>query len=234
MTTTLLIALLAVAAFYLGWRRALAKSDGSIANLHSKPGHYAWYVALLCAGPALAVWLTWALFGDLVLRWVVASRLPAGVAEQSPAMLSFFFDDVRRMAAGLPPNMEPNDAMRAAADLWRQLEGIATVAFMAAALSLAGAGIAIGLGRIERELSRAQPRRAVGLDRAAADRGGLDHDHRGDRVLGAVRIDPVFRARADREFPVRAGVEPADRDPRRPGRRVGQLRRGAAVLPARC
>ena len=100
-----------------------------------------------------------------MLRWVVASRLPAGVAEQSPAMLSFFFDDVRRMAAGLPPNMEPNDAMRAAADLWRQLEGIATVAFMAAALALAGAGIAIGLGRIERELSRAQPRRAVGLDR---------------------------------------------------------------------
>jgi phosphate transport system permease protein len=151
MTTTLLIALLAAAAFYLGWRRALAKSDGSIANLHSKPGHYAWYVALLCAGPALALWLSWILFGDLVLRWVVASRLPSGVAEQSPAMLDFFFADVRRMAAGLPTNMEPNDAMRAAADLWRQLEGVSTVAFMAAALALAGAGIAIGLGRIERD-----------------------------------------------------------------------------------
>jgi phosphate transport system permease protein len=150
MTATLLILLLAGAAFYLGWRRALAKSDGSIANLHSKPGHYAWYVALLCAGPALALWLSWALFGDLVLRWVVASRLPPAVAEQAPAMLSFFFDDVRRMAAGLPPNMEPNGAMRAAADLWRQLDGVSTVAFMAGALSLAGAGIAIGLGRIER------------------------------------------------------------------------------------
>jgi phosphate transport system permease protein len=151
MTTTLLIVLLAGAAFYLGWRRALAKSAGKISTLHSKPGHYAWYVALLCAGPALALWFTWGLFGDLVLRWVVASRLPPGVAEQSPAMLNFFFDDVRRLAAGLPANSQPNEAMRAAADLWRQLEGISTVAFMAGALSLAGAGIAIGLGRIERD-----------------------------------------------------------------------------------
>ena len=75
MAATLLIVLLAGAAFYLGWRRALAKSGGSIASLHSKPGHYAWYVALLCAGPALALWLAWVLFGDLVLRWVVAGRL---------------------------------------------------------------------------------------------------------------------------------------------------------------
>jgi phosphate transport system permease protein len=151
MTVTLLIVLLAGAAFYLGWRRALAKSEGRIANLHSKPGHYAWYVALLCAGPALALWLAWVVFGDLVLRWIVASRLPVDLAEQSSAMLNFFFDDVRRMAAGLPPNAESNEAMRAAADLWRRLQGISTLAFSAGALALAGAGVAIGLGRIERD-----------------------------------------------------------------------------------
>jgi phosphate transport system permease protein len=149
MTTTLLIVLLAGAAFWLGWRRALEKSEGRLSSLHSKPGHYAWYVALLCAGPALGLWLGWLLFGDLVLRWIVESRLPADLPAQSSAMLNFFFDDVRRMAAGLPPNAEPNDAMRAAAELWRRLDGIGTVAFIVGALALAAAGVAIGLGRIE-------------------------------------------------------------------------------------
>ena len=149
MTTTLLIVLLAGAAFWLGWRRALEKSEGRLSSLHSKPGHYAWYAALLCAGPALGLWLGWLLFGDLVLRWIVESRLPADLPAQSSAMLNFFFDDVRRMAAGLPPNAEPNDAMRAAAELWRRLDGIGTVAFIVGALALAAAGVAIGLGRIE-------------------------------------------------------------------------------------
>jgi phosphate transport system permease protein len=149
MTVILLIILLAGAAFYLGWRRALQKSEGGLSRLHSKPGHYAWYVALLCAAPALAFWFGWSLFGDLVLRWIVESRMPADVPVQSPAMLNFFFDDVRRMAAGLAPNAEPNDAMRAAAELWRRLDGIGTVAFIVGSLALAAAGAAIGLGRIE-------------------------------------------------------------------------------------
>jgi phosphate transport system permease protein len=149
MTTTLLIILLAAAGFYLGWRRALMKSEGKLSRLHSKPGHYAWYTALLCAAPALALWFGWLLFGDLVLRWIVESRLPEDIPTQSSAMLNFFFDDVRRMAAGLPPNAEPNAAMRAAAELWRRLEGIGTVAFIVGSLALAAAGVAIGLGRIE-------------------------------------------------------------------------------------
>lgn len=149
MSTILVLLLLGGAAFYLGWRRALAKSGGRIATLHSKPGHYAWYVALLCAGPALALWLAWMLFGDLILQLIVTSRLPADVASRSSAMLDFFFTDVRRLAAGLPPNAEPNEAMRAAADLYRRLDGIGTIAFVVAALALAGAGTAIGIGRIE-------------------------------------------------------------------------------------
>ena len=90
-----------------------------------------------------------ALFGDVVLRWIVESRMPADVPVQSPAMLNFFFDDVRRMAAGLAPNAEPNEAMDAAAELWRRLDAIGTVAFIVGSLALAAAGVAIGLGRIE-------------------------------------------------------------------------------------
>ncbi|MEM9629110.1 MAG: phosphate ABC transporter permease family protein, partial [Pseudomonadota bacterium] len=47
MITTLIILLLAGAAYYFGLRRALDKSGGRISALHSLPGHYAWYAALL-------------------------------------------------------------------------------------------------------------------------------------------------------------------------------------------
>jgi phosphate transport system permease protein len=148
MTTTVLILLLAVGGYYLGWRRALAKSAGKISSMHSLPGHYAWYVALLCAGPALAVWVLWLVFGDFVLRTIIVSRLPADIADQSGAMLNFFFSDVRRMAAGLAPNGTPNDAMVAAADLYRNLDGIGTVAFVMGSLALAAGGVAVGLSRV--------------------------------------------------------------------------------------
>jgi phosphate transport system permease protein len=149
MTTTLIILLIAAIAFYHGWRRALAKSNGRIHSLHSKPGHYAWYTAILCAGPALALWLGWTIFGEPLLKWIVTSRLAPEVAGSSAAMLDFFFADVKRMAAGLSPNAEPNAAMEAAADLYRRLNGIGTVAFVAGSLALAGGGALLALGRIE-------------------------------------------------------------------------------------
>ena len=230
MTTTLLIVLLAGAAFYLGWRRALAKSDGSIAHLHSKPGHYAWYVALLCAGPALAL-----LAGLAAVRRSGAAldgRQPAaaGVAEQSPAMLELLL----RRRAPHGGRSAAEHASRTTRCARRPICGASstasrTVAFMAGALALAGAGIAIGLGRIERDFRARNRGRAVGLDRAAADRGGLDHDHRRDRVLGAVRIGPLLRARADRRTSCSAWS-----GARRPRSAPTRSARRAASAPCRC
>ena len=149
MITTLIILLIAGVAYFYGWRRALDKSGGQIATLHSLPGHYAWYAALLCAGPALALWAGWSIFGDTVLKSIVLSRLPEDVASQSPAVLNFFFADVKRMAAGLAPNTEPNAAMEAAASLYSRLNGIGTVAFVIGALALAVSLALVAIGRVE-------------------------------------------------------------------------------------
>ena len=149
MYTAAIILLIAGAAYYYGWRRALDKSGGNISALHSLPGHYAWYAALLCAGPALALWFGWSVFGDNILRMIVASRLPEDMAGQTGAMLNFFFNDVERMAAGLSPNAEPNAVMEEAAGLWRRLDGIGTVAFLIGALALAVSFALIAIGRVE-------------------------------------------------------------------------------------
>jgi phosphate transport system permease protein len=144
----LAIIVLACGLFYLGWQRALASTRGKLAPLHSKPVYHGWYVALLCAGPALALWLAWLLFGDLALQWLVRARLPAVVADQSAAMQSFFFADVRRLAAGLPTNAQPTDAMRAAAAIYGRGQSIGTIAFVVGSLALAAGGGLVGLGKI--------------------------------------------------------------------------------------
>ncbi|MGI9452921.1 MAG: phosphate ABC transporter permease subunit PstC [Geminicoccaceae bacterium] len=149
MLTTVIILLIAGVAYYYGWRRALDRSGGKISTLHSLPGQYAWYTALLCAGPALALWFGWSVFGDTVLKWIITSRLPGDIASQSPAMLNFFFSDVKRMAAGLAPNTEPNAAMEAAASLYSRLNGIGTVAFVIGALALAVSLALVAIGRVE-------------------------------------------------------------------------------------
>ncbi len=149
MITTLIILLIAGAAYYFGLRRALDKSGGKISALHSLPGHYGWYTALLCAGPALALWFGWSVFGDIILKSIVFSRLPEDVASQSPAVLNFFFADVKRLAAGLPTNTEPNAAMEAAASLYGRLNGIGTVAFIIGALALAVSLALVALNRVE-------------------------------------------------------------------------------------
>jgi len=143
MTIVLLILLIAGFAFYYGWRRALNVSGGKISRLHSLPGHYAWYAALLAAGPALALWLVWWVFGDLILKWIITARMPEDVAGQSSAMVSFFFSDVKRLATGLAPNGEVTPTMETAASLYQRLSGIGAIAFVSGALALA-----VGLGLI--------------------------------------------------------------------------------------
>ncbi|NJO38145.1 MAG: phosphate ABC transporter permease subunit PstC [Rhizobiales bacterium] len=149
MIWTLVILVIACGGYYYGWRRALDKSEGKIANLHSLPGHYAWYTALLSAGPALALWFGWSVFGDTILKWIVLSRLPEEMATDSPAILNFFFADVKRMAAGLAPNAEATAAMEAAASLYSRLDGIGTVAFVIGALGLAVSLALVAIGRVE-------------------------------------------------------------------------------------
>jgi phosphate transport system permease protein len=153
---TLVLLLLAGGAYAYGRRQAWAVAGGRPSRLHSRPGHYAWYVALLCAGPALALWLVWAVFGGWFLDLLVRARLPADVLSQPPEMLRFYLDDVRRLASGAAAVSEPTPAMQAAAETYARFGRIGSIAFFAAAVALAAAGAALGLRRIAPQF-RARP-----------------------------------------------------------------------------
>ncbi len=87
----------------------------------------------------------------------------------------------------------------------------------------------VGVFEPRAALPRPQPVRERRQGRADRLFGGGDPDHRRHRLLGPLRDPPVLCALPGVRFPVRPPVEPADRDPRGPGRQFRRLRRGAAL-----
>jgi phosphate transport system permease protein len=170
MTTVLIVLLIAAAAFVLGRQRAhAAAAGGKLSTLHSRPGHYAWYAALASAGPALALWALWTIFSPLVLRWVASARVPEEVAAQGPEMVSFFMNDVSRLARGLPIGSEPSPALTEAAGYYGMLLTAGRWVLLVAVVAIAAAGLQAALRRINPQFrARNQVERWVAMALFAA------------------------------------------------------------------
>ena len=82
-TLVLLLAAMAIAAFYIGRSRSLALVGGPsrIVSLHSLPGYYGYYTAVWSLLPALALMLVWVLVEEEIIVAMVVSGLPE--AQQS-------------------------------------------------------------------------------------------------------------------------------------------------------
>src|SRR5690349_9133761 len=104
-TTVVLVAilLLTLISFTIGRRRAVVSVGGATAKLHSRPGHYGWYVVLWTALPAFAVMVLWMLVQPLVLTQMMEPRLPATVRELSPDQQSLVYNRIRTVVQELAP-----------------------------------------------------------------------------------------------------------------------------------
>ena len=145
------ILLIAIAAFFLANRRALAVSGGRSSELHSRPGYHASYAALLAAGPALALWAVWRMFEPAVLRSAVLRAAPPEITGQSPQNVTFFVTAVRRLAEGLPAAGEVTPAMQAAANYYNTLLTFSRLALLVAGIALAAFCVSAALRHVRRE-----------------------------------------------------------------------------------
>ncbi|HEX2525522.1 MAG TPA: phosphate ABC transporter permease subunit PstC [Geminicoccus sp.] len=103
MYTLAIILVMAAGAFMLSRQRAWALAGGRSSALHSRPGHYGWYAAMLSGGPAILVVLLWFLVSSSIVGSFIVAGLPDTVRDQGPDAVQFFMQDVRRIAAGLSP-----------------------------------------------------------------------------------------------------------------------------------
>jgi phosphate transport system permease protein len=125
-SSTVLLVLIAVSvtAYFLGRRRslALAGDAGGLSSLHSLPGHYGMWAALLCMLPAVAVLVTWTAVESHVLDRVVMADLPEDIRAQGAGRLGLFMNDVRNAVAGNIVSGQQRDAVQDAAARYAALQ----------------------------------------------------------------------------------------------------------------
>ena len=209
-------------------------SGGSIVRAALPPGYYASYVALLCAGPALALWAVWrAVRADLVLR--SGRRQPAaagGRRARRPRCVELLH---RATSAASPTGCRRpasrTPAMQAAADYYGTLlDASAGSRFMVAGAGARGARHRDRRSRrVERDFRARNTRRALGHRSRCCWPPAISILTTAGIVF-SVLFESIrfFEQGAAHRVPVRPAVEPADRDARRPGRLVGRF--GAVPL----
>src|SRR4051794_32268548 len=145
------VLIIAIAAYVLAGRRAMAVAGGRSSELHSRPGYYASYAALLAAGPALALWAVWRMLEPSVLRSAVIGAAPPEVQAQTPEAITFFMSGVRRLAEGAAAAGDVSPAIQSAADYYGTLLTFSRIALLVAGVALAVFCVATALRHIRKE-----------------------------------------------------------------------------------
>ena len=152
-TPLLIVLLLTLSslAYHFGRKRAFAVSAGHTRTLHSLPAYYGLYAALWAVIPALLVLGLWLACEDTVITRLVVGSLPPEIASLAPSRLNLVLNDIRNLVVGNIVSSEPDALIVAAADRYRELRGVSTVALFAVTLGLATIGGWLAYGRIRPE-----------------------------------------------------------------------------------
>jgi phosphate transport system permease protein len=148
----LVLLLLSSIAYYVGRRRALSVVGGQIRELHSLPVYNGLCVAFWCGLPALllvAVWLS--LEGGIIDNVVIAS-LAQDIIDQGPERVTLVLNEIQNIVSGTIYG-EPDAAVLAAAEHYKQLKGISHGALIGLALALALSASAYALRKIKPRLA---------------------------------------------------------------------------------
>ncbi len=167
MSTTallLLIAGLAVAAYWLGKHRALSLVGGGrgARRLHSLPSYYGWLTALCLALPCLAVLVVWMGFQGSVVGSMLRAQLGTELAGLDAGHVDLFMNDVRNLMAGAIPAEQASDAVRRGAEVYTQLRSNAAQALTGLILALSAIALLVVWRRIHPDLRARNAVEAMG------------------------------------------------------------------------
>ena len=143
-------------AYQLGRRRVLRQAGGDIRELHSLPGYYGAYVALLCGLPALMIVALWLALEPQIVEALLIDGLPAAAQALPAGELNLLITDIRNIATGNISSRTPDAAVLTAADRYNNLRAISFAAMAVMGLAVAIGGFAFARKRLQPNL-RARP-----------------------------------------------------------------------------
>ncbi|MGB5512713.1 MAG: phosphate ABC transporter permease family protein, partial [Woeseiaceae bacterium] len=153
-TLILLLAAMAIAAFYFGRVRSLALvgGPGKLTALHSLPGYYGYYVAIWCVLPALALLFVWMMVEPRVIVGLVTKSLPESYQQLSPGELDLLVNNIKNLASGDVLSVDVDAVLQDAASMFNDYAVKSQQLLAALALGLAGLGAALAWRQIEPDL----------------------------------------------------------------------------------
>jgi phosphate transport system permease protein len=136
----ILIGLLILSAvgYHFGRKKAfsVAGGAGGVSSLHSRPTYYGALTALWCGIPALIIFSCWLAFDGAMVTKIVVSELPAELQNLPDDRLNLVVNDIRNLVNGNIVSGEIDEAMRSAADRYRQLKATSRAALAVVVFSL--------------------------------------------------------------------------------------------------
>ncbi|RUV59933.1 MULTISPECIES: phosphate ABC transporter permease subunit PstC [unclassified Mesorhizobium] len=142
-----LLLVLAVAAYLIGRRRAIASVNGDVARLHSLPGQHGMFLALFAAGPALLAIVLWSLVTPGIESSIIADRFSTELSGMGVPQVEAFIRDARAMAfGGLVGFADPTKEAAAAA--YKSVHATSTWIIWTVALVLSASGFYWAYSRI--------------------------------------------------------------------------------------
>ncbi len=151
MQTAILVStllLLTAIGFFMGRSRAVSTVSGRVRDLHSLPGYYGYYVALVCGIPGFLVMGLWLSLEPRIIEGLLIDSLPEASRALDEGRLQLLVNDVRNLATGNIVSGDVDAVMQAAADRYNDLRQTGFMAMAACVLAVAIAGLAWSRGRV--------------------------------------------------------------------------------------
>jgi len=132
----IVVFLLAMSSYWLGWRKARLVSGGNLHQLHSRLPYYGYMSALWSGLPALLVLLIWISFETNIVSTVVMSDLPPVYESYSKQQKGLLLNDIKNLSEGRQTsNFTPE--LQVLADRYAELKSIANAASIVLVLAIA-------------------------------------------------------------------------------------------------
>jgi len=151
-----LIILFAAAGWFLARMRAFVVSGGRLNELHSLPGHHAWFGFLAVMVPAFALFVLWMLGEPFIANRILISHLPEAVQQGDPGTLTLRMQEAKNYVTGGLLLREPEPEIIAAGEAYAEFRWLSRIWMTLAVVAVALGGLWWGTRRIARDFRARQ------------------------------------------------------------------------------